>query len=158
MSRSLREVYLKDIRFLIGLKKSVGMLNNRIHDNLALIAIDHFEAQHPKWQFRYVNAGVAGIDVLGKNERGEVRLIAEVKTTLPDHKGYLRGPQQKSLRKDLERLAAYPGDVERYLIVLSKTTRDAVEKQFQTSKTFPAVSIFNALSESVTEDEDEPET
>jgi hypothetical protein len=155
MSRNLREVYLKDIRFLIGLKKSVGMLNNRIHDNLALVAIDHFEQKYPDWFFYYTNAGASGIDVVGKNKEGAVTLVAEVKTTLTDHKGYLRGPQQKSLKKDLERLSAYTGNVERYLVLLSKATKDAVEKQFRASDIFPTVSLFNALNESVTEENEE---
>ena len=158
MSRNLLEVYLADIRFLIGLKKSTGRLNNRIHDNLALIAIDHFKQKFPNWEFHYANAGAAGIDIIGKDKDELVVFVGEVKTTLPDKKGNLRGPQQKGLQRDLERLSSYSGNVERCLILLSRATKEAVEKQLHSSENFSTVTLFNALNESVTEEEDEGES
>jgi len=153
MAQAVREIYEKDIRFLIGLKKSVGMLNNRIHDNLALIAISHFQIKHPKWTFHYSNAGAAGIDIIGRDKTGTTRLIAEVKTTLPDHRGYLRGPQRKNLEKDLERLSAESGSLERVFVLLSKATKEAVERQIRATGKYPNITLFNALEEPLTEDE-----
>ena len=79
----VKEIHRTNLRFLLTLKGTVGILNNLIHDNLALMAIAQFKIAHPKLTCVYTNAGAAGIDILGKDRSGVVRLVAEVKTTLP---------------------------------------------------------------------------
>src|SRR5436190_3999277 len=103
MSPSLSDIYRDDIRFLIRLKEAVGILHNRIHDNLARTAIEHFREKYPEWQFTYTNAGAAGIDVKGNDSTAAIRLVAEVKTSLPDVKGRIRAPQTQNIRNDLQR-------------------------------------------------------
>src|SRR6266496_1106621 len=47
MTRALIDIYADELRFLIALKQSVGILNNRIHDKLSLIAIEKLRGFHP---------------------------------------------------------------------------------------------------------------
>lgn len=151
MPRSLSDVYRDDLRFLLRLKEAVGILHNRIHDNLARTAIEHFKEKYPDWNFTYTNAGAAGIDIRGNDTGAQTRLIAEVKTTLPDANGRIRGPQISNIRKDLERLRDYDGDIVRYFVVLSPITVEAVRQQLATDRDFPAVRLFNALDEDLRE-------
>src|SRR6266480_1193662 len=96
-ANEVKEIHRTNLRFLLALKGAVGILNNLIHDNLALMAIAQFKLTHPKLTCIYTNAGAAGIDILGKDEPGVIRLIAEVKTTLPDRHGRIRGPQKAQI-------------------------------------------------------------
>lgn len=144
---SLQEVYRNDLQFLLKLKNAVSILHNRIHDNLARTAIEHFKKKHPRWNFTYTNAGAAGIDIKGLDSKNRVKLVAEVKTTLPDSKGRIRGPQTRNLRNDLQRLQDYEGNVTRYLVLLSAGTVEAVRHQLETDRKFPAITIFNALDD-----------
>jgi len=136
---------------LLKLKGTVGILHNLIHDNLALMAIAQFQTAHPRLTCVYINAGAAGIDILGKDKSGVVRLVAEVKTTLPDLHGRIRGPQKAQIKKDLDRLDNYHGDVFRYLVVLSSSTKHAVQKQLKTDTTYTRVNIINAFEEELVE-------
>src|SRR5467141_3331958 len=122
MSRALSDIYRDDLRFLLRLKEAVGILHNRIHDNLARTAIEHFREKYPDWHFTYTNAGAAGIDVKGSDDAAKIRLVAEVKTSLPDAKGRIRSPQTQHIQNDLKRLRDYPGDVVRFLVLLSPIT------------------------------------
>jgi hypothetical protein len=151
MPRSLSDVYRDDLRFLLRLKEAVGILHNRIHDNLARTAIEHFREKYPQWEFTYTNAGAAGIDIRGHDTGAQTKLVAEVKTTLPDTNGRIRGPQINNIRKDLERLRDYDGDVVRYLVLLSPITTEAVQHQLNTDRDFPAVRLFNALDDDLRE-------
>jgi hypothetical protein len=82
MFKSRIDIYTDELRFLIALKQSVGILNNRIHDKLASIAIEKLRGFHPDiTDFQYGGAGAGGIDILGFAADGTKRLIAEVKTT-----------------------------------------------------------------------------
>ena len=147
----MTEIHRTNLRFLLQLKGSIGILNNLIHDNLALMAIAHFEAVYRGLECTYTNAGASGIDIVGKDRSGVVKLLAEVKTTLPDRHGRIRGPQSKHIEKDLDRLAASKGDMLRYLVLLSSSTKKAVQKQLGTDSSFPNVKIFNAFEEQLSE-------
>jgi len=147
VSRSLSEIYRDDLRFLLRLKEAVSILHNRIHDNLARTAIEHFKEKYPEWDFTYTNAGAAGIDIKGSDASATIKLIAEVKTSLPDAKGRIRSPQTGAIRNDLQRLRDFPGDVVRYLVLLSSITAEAVRHQLETDKDFPTVKLFNALDD-----------
>ncbi len=127
------------------------MLHNRIHDNLALVAVEELKTKHPGLVFTYTNAGAAGIDITGVDDSGSLKVVAEVKTTLPDAKGRMRGPQTSNIRKDLDRLMKQTKPVSRYLVVLSPTTKTAIQRQLQTDTQFPTITIFNALNESYSE-------
>jgi hypothetical protein len=74
-----------------------------------------------------------------------LRLIAEVKATHTTDKIKLRGPQKNQIQKDLQRLTNESGDLDRYLVVISKQTKDAVEKQLKTIIRFPNVRVIDAL-------------
>ena len=150
-TRPNREIYRDDLTFLLKLKASVGRLHNRIHDNLALIAIEDLSELHRNVDFKYTTAGAAGIDITGVNKAGVTTVVAEVKTTLPDVKGTIRGPQKAAIKKDLDRLKAHSTASKRYLIVLSPTTKLAIQKQLKTASEYPAVTIFNALPEKYSE-------
>lgn len=150
-SRSNRDIYKEDLTFLLKLKASIGRLHNRIHDNLALIAIEDLGERHRGVDFQYTTAGAAGIDITGVNRSGVTTVVAEVKTTLPDVKGTIRGPQKAAIKKDLERLKAHATATNRYLIVLSPTTKLAILKQLKTAVEYPTVTIFNALPEKYSE-------
>lgn len=81
MAKSLIDIYSDELQFLITLKQSIGILNNRIHDKLALIAIEKLKKLHPDITFEYRGAGAGGIDILGFASNGIKKLITEVKTT-----------------------------------------------------------------------------
>lgn len=110
MPKSLIDIYTDEIRFLIKLKESIGILNNRIHDKLALIAIEKLKALHKDITFEYRGAGAGGIDIVGYGKNQKKMLIAEVKTTHTSSKVGLRGPQKRAIEHDLQRLrsAAIP--------------------------------------------------
>ena|SRR5438270_11370543 len=154
----VKEIHRTNLRFLLTrkgtVKGTVGILNNLIHDNLPLMAIAQFKIAHPKLTCVYTNAGAAGIDILGKDRSGVVRLAAEVKTTLPDRHGRMMGPQKAHIKKDLDRLDNYEGEVLRYLVVISSSTKHAIQKQLKTDATYANVNIINAFEEELVESED----
>lgn len=152
MPNGIQDIFRSHIRFLLQLKQAVGRLNNTIHDDLALLAIEQFKNEYECFHFQYANAGAAGIDIKGFDSEETIRLVAEVKTTLPDQNGRIRGPQTKSIRRDLQRLRDFEGDVERYLVVLARSTRGAVEDQLNTGEDYLSVKIWNALDENLIED------
>ena len=145
MTRPLIDIYTDELQFLITLKQSIGILNNRIHDKLALIAIEKLRALHPDITFEYHGAGAGGIDIVGRERNGARKLVAEVKTTHTSDAVGLRGPQQRAIERDLQRLADEPGDLKRYLIVISKQTKTAVEKQIKPQDRFPQVTVLDAI-------------
>lgn len=145
MSKSLIEIYADELRFLIDLKQSVGIVNNRIHDKLALIAIEKLRVLHPDIACEYHGAGAGGIDIVGIGKDGSKKLIAEVKTTHTSATVGLRGPQKNAIARDLERLTKVPGDIKRYLIVISEHTKNAIEKQIKPHENFPLVKVIDAI-------------
>ncbi|MGI9105713.1 MAG: hypothetical protein ACR2G4_05640 [Pyrinomonadaceae bacterium] len=145
MTKSLIDIYTDELRFLIALKQSVGILNNRIHDKLSLIAIEKLREFHPEITFKYGGAGAGGIDILGFAADSTKKLIAEVKTTHTSETVGLRGPQKRAIERDLQRLTDEPGDFKRYLIVISEQTKSAVEKQIRPSERFPHVTVIDAI-------------
>ncbi len=144
MAKSLIDIYTDELRFLIALKESVSILNNRIHDKLSLIAIEKLRARHPEITFRYGGAGAGGIDILGFASDGTKKLIAEVKTTHTSDTG-LRSPQKRAIERDFQRLTNEPGELKRYLVVISEQTKNAVEKQIKPSERFPLVTVIDAI-------------
>ena|SRR3990167_6881730 len=157
MTTDISDIYRNDLRFLLRLKSAVGILNNRIHDNLARVAIGHFKQKHLDLTFTYTNAGAPGIDIRGIDGKGQLKVVAEVKTTLPDANGRIRGPQTNNIKKDLERLRDQDGVDTRYLVLLSSSTKAAVQQQLQTQTDFPMIEIFNALDESLSDVETDEE-
>ena len=137
MTKSLIDIDADELRFLLKLKESVGILNNRIHDNLALIAMEKLRGLHPEINCQYRGAGAGGIDILGFAADGARKLIAEVKTTHTSDTVGLRGPQKNAIERDLKRLSDEPGDVTRYLIVISAQTKNAVESRLNLARNIP---------------------
>lgn len=145
MTKSLIEIYADELRFLIKLKQSVGILNNRIHDKLALIAMEKLRGFQPEITFKYRGAGAGGIDILGFAADGTKKVIAEVKTTHTSETVGLRGPQKRAIVRDLQRLTDEPGEFKRYFIVISEQTKNAVEKQIKPRDNFPHVNVIDAI-------------
>lgn len=145
MTKSLIDIYTDELRFLIDLKQSVGIVNNRIHDKLALIAIEKLHGLHPEITCQYHGAGAGGIDIIGIAADGTKKLIAEVKTTHTSSTVGLRGPQKNAIERDLKPLSDEPGDLKRYLIVISKETKNAVEKQIRHREKYPRVTVIDAI-------------
>lgn len=159
MIKPLIDIYADELRFLLKLKESVGILNNRIHDKLALIAIEKLQKIHPKIKFEYRGAGAGGIDIEGFARDRTKKIIAEVKTTHTSDTVGLRGPQKNAIERDLKRLSDEPGDFTRYLIVISAQTKNNVEKQIRPGVKYPNVTVIDAIglvqSPPVPTDEDE---
>ncbi|GEM_PF-1529667 len=145
MPEELLKIYLDEIQFLLRLKESIGKLNNRIHDKLALIAIEKLKLLHPNVSLEYDNAGAAGIDIQGYDNNRSLRLVAEVKTTLTSSTGSLRGPQKQAIKNDLERLSNQNPTIIKYFIVLSRQTKEAIVRQLNSSVDFPQVKILDVL-------------
>ena len=137
--------YIDEIHFLIKLKGSIGILNNRIHDKLALIAIERLKPRFPNVEFRYSGAGARGIDIRGFLN-GQSVVACEVKTTFSSTSGALRGPQKRAIETDLKRLSAEDAP-NRFLIVLSKETREVVESQLNPKANYPDIEIMDALGD-----------
>ncbi len=147
MEEEYLQLYIDEIEFLLTLKQAIGRLNNRIHDKLALIAIEKLKPTFPMLTFHYANAGAAGIDIRGLDRNENLKLIAEVKTTLTSQAGSLRGPQKRAIERDLQRLSEVDGQLERYFVVLSRRTKEAIERQLDSTNRFPSVRILNALDD-----------
>ena len=145
MPKSLIETYTDELKFLLALKQAVGILNNRIHDKLSWIAIEKLHIIHPELDLRYGGAGVGGIDIQGFGPDGTRRLIAEVKSTHTSETVALRGPQKAAIERDLQRLAEEPGDLIRYLIVISEQTKNAIERQIRPHERFPGIEVLDAI-------------
>jgi len=146
MNKKIEEIYLNQINFLIKLKMSVSAINNQLHDNLALFAVEKLQTQFSDLTIKYVNAGTSGYDIKGFNNKNEIELICEVKTTLPNSKNKLEGQQKKAIEKDLERLEQAPNIKHKFLVLLSSSTKEAIEKQVKLND-FPNVQLINALQE-----------
>lgn len=145
MPRNIIDIYMDELQFLINLKQSIGILNNRIHDKLSLIAIEKLRSMHPNLRFEYGGAGAGGIDIRGYAPNKSLKLVAEVKSTYTSDKVKIRGPQKDGIRKDLQRLSAVPKRVKRYLIVISEQTKNAVETQLNTKADYPSIKVIDAL-------------
>ena len=146
MNEELLNLYKSDIIFLLGLKKAIGKLNNRIHDISAFSAIEILKDTYD-YNFNYRNAGASGFDIKAYDDNNEnIRLIAEVKTTLPDENGRLRSPQIEAIKKDLGRLLHYHNDVLKVFVVLSQETKQAIHDQIDLNN-YPGISILNILGE-----------
>jgi len=152
MSKNIADVYTNQIKFLIKLKKSVSDINNQLHDNLAFLTIEQLKIKFPNLTFSYINAGNPGYDIKGSNERDEIELICEVKTTLPNSKNKLEGQQLKAIKNDLERLEKAAKIKYKFLVLLSTTTKQAIENQINL-KDFPSVELINILNENFSENE-----
>ena len=141
MKKSILELSKDQIRFLLNLKMSMTKLNNRIHDTLALIAIEQFRQKYPQLNFEYKNAGTKGIDIkaFDPSDLEHPRLIAEVKTTTISPKKSLQGAQKEKIEADFERLTQFPGSPDRFLIVLEAKTKDQIIKQIKTAERFSMV-------------------
>lgn len=88
---------------------------------------------------------MGGIDILGFAADGTKMLNAEVKTTHTSETVGLRAPQKRAIERDLQRLTDEPGDIKRYLIVISEQTKNAVEKQIRPRERFPQVTVIDAI-------------
>lgn len=141
--RSKIQIYRNDLKFLLDIKKSVGLLNNTIHDKAALIAIDILEKKYPSLKFSYYNAGVGGIDLVGK-KGNKVKLVAEIKTTTIDRGSSLKGPQMMNIKKDLERLVSENVDY-KYLILISSKVEDNLKKRLDFKKEYPNIKILTVF-------------
>ncbi|MBU4351429.1 hypothetical protein KKF47_03555 [Patescibacteria group bacterium] len=141
--RSKIQIYKNDLRFLLDIKKSVGLLNNNIHDKAALIAIDILEKKYPSLKINYFNAGVRGIDLIGK-EGNKIKLIAEIKTTTINKGDSLKGPQMKDIKEDLERLVNENVDY-KYLILISSKVEDNLKKRLNFKKKYQNVKILTVF-------------
>src|SRR5438105_3749043 len=94
--KSLLDVYVDELQFLVALKQSVSILNNRIHDKLALVAIEKLKVLHPELpRYDYDGAGIGGIDIRGFRPDGSLALVGEVKTTHTSPTVKLREPQKR---------------------------------------------------------------
>lgn len=141
MKSDLIKIYTDELGFLLKLKKSIGPLNNRIHDTLASIAIEKLRIRFPKLSFKYGGAGLPGFDIQAFDKNGRKNLIAEVKTTSGEE---LRGPQARAIKKDLDRLSKERVKY-KILILLSSDIRNKVQKRINVKKNYPDIEIINAL-------------
>lgn len=141
MANDLIKIYSKELKFLLKLKESVGLLNNHIHDTLAAIAIEKLRSLRPNLNFKYEGAGVGGPDIQAFNKGGRRIIIAEVKTTQGDT---LRGPQEKAIKKDLNRLKNQKAKY-KFLILLSPKIKGILEKKYK--KRYPKIKFLNPLEE-----------
>lgn len=139
--RSKDQIYKNDLKILLDIKKSVGLLNNAIHDKVALIAINILEKKYRSFRFSYYGAGVGGPDLIGKKEN-KIKLVAEIKTTTIENGLSLRGPQFNAIKEDLVRLKK--SNIEyKYLIVISKKVEKNIKKRFDFEKDFRNINILN---------------
>jgi len=141
--KSKIQIYRNDLKFLLDIKKSVGLLNNTIHDKTALIAIDILEKKYLSLKFFYCNAGVGGMDLIGK-EGNKIKLVAEIKTTTIDRGNGLMGPQIASIKKDLERLVNEKTDY-KYLVLISSEVEDNLKKRLDFKKEYPNIKILTVF-------------
>lgn len=138
----LREIHKKELNFLLNLKAVFGKLNNRIHDVLAALAIEVLKTKNfSSVKFKYTNAGVAGTDIEG-HKNGKRVLVAEVKTTTPGELGNLRGPQDRAIKKDLDRLQKVKVK-HKFLILLDDKIKKIVDRKY--GKLYPDIDILNVL-------------
>jgi len=139
--RSKDQIYKNDLKILLDIKKSVGLLNNAIHDKVALIAINILEKKYPLFKFNYYGAGIGGLDLIGK-KGNKIELIAEIKTTTIENGLSLRGPQLNNIKEDLARLKN--SDVKyKYLIVISEKVEKNIKKRLDFKKDFRNINILN---------------
>ena len=143
--KTTAEIYEDELLFLLGLKRVVGILHNRIHDSLAALAIEKLRLLHPGVDFDDTNATAAGPDIVGR-KRGATVVLGEVKTTLPNVKGTIRGPKAANLLKDLKRLQRGKAEF-RYLVVLSRKAKQTAENLLNSIGASPRIRVFDALGD-----------
>ncbi|MFA5080034.1 MAG: hypothetical protein WC472_00195 [Candidatus Paceibacterota bacterium] len=141
--RSKEEIYKKDLKILLDIKKSVGLLNNAIHDKSALIAISILEKKYPDFKFSYYGAGVRGNDLVGK--RGsKIELVAEIKTTTIESGTTLMSPQLSNIKKDLIRLNSL--DIKyKYFIIVSEKVEKEIKRRLDFKTDFKDINILNII-------------
>lgn len=137
------QIYKTDLKILLNIKKSVGLLNNAIHDKAALLAINILEKKYPSFKFIYRGAGVGDLDIIGK-ERGRIKLIAEIKTTTIENRTSLMGPQLRSIKKDLVRLKKRKAKY-KYLILISEKVEKNIKRRLDFEKEFKDIEIMTVF-------------
>lgn len=142
-SKSIIQIYENDLKILLNIKKSVGLLNNAIHDKAALIAIDILKRKHPGLKLYYSNAGVGGADLVGRRGN-KIKLIGEVKTTIIERRNTIMGPQMKTIKKDMERLRSRKVDY-KYLILVSEKVEKGLKRRLDFENKYSTIKILTVF-------------
>lgn len=137
------QIFKEDLKILLDIKKSVGQLNNAIHDKVALLAISTLKKQHDDLEFVYQGAGVGGLDLIGKRGNKE-ELVAEIKTITIEKGVTLKGPQIKIIKKDLIRLKKSKAKY-KYFIVITDKVENNIKKRLDFKKEFKEIKVLNVL-------------
>lgn len=143
--KSKFQIYENDLKILIDIKKSIGLLNNAIHDKTALIAISVLERKYPRLKFYYSGAGIGGMDLVGKTGN-KIKLVAEIKTTTIEKGNTLKGPQIRNIKKDLERLITENVNC-KYLILISKKVEKNLRKRLDFKKKYSNIKILTVFED-----------
>jgi len=122
MSHEEEELRSKLIEFL-KLKADRNLLNNKIHDLAAQLAIMRLQKDHPSADFRYLGAGASGIDI-----QGYIHDNVEVACEVSTHDKY-QGNRRSNIREDFERLEKHPAKHKYLAVVYEEVERSLKSNQ-----------------------------
>lgn len=141
--KSINQIYENDLKILLNIKKSVGLLHNAIHDKAALMAINILKDTYPEIDFCYKNAGAGGFDLIGKKGK-KIELVGEVKTTLIERRNTIMDPPMRNIKKDLERLKNKKVN-HKYLILVSEKVEENLKRRLDFKKEYPEIKILTVF-------------
>ncbi|WP_029084466.1 hypothetical protein [Bradyrhizobium sp. th.b2] len=133
------------LRYLTGIKHSLGNLNNDIGFVATLLAKEYLIRRFGIADFDAAGKaqGASGIDILARTADGRT-VVGELKTTKPYQPGF-GAAQRASILKDLARLARTTSDW-RFMFVIDPDAFGALCKSNFASKA-PGVEIVDLVSE-----------
>lgn len=132
------------LRYLIGIKHSLGNLNNDIGFVATLLAKAYLSRRFGIADFDAAAKaqGAPGIDIEAQTADGRI-VVGELKTTKPYQPGF-GAAQRASLLKDLARLASASADHRLMFVVDPDTFRDLCKRSFVSNA--PGVEIVDLVT------------
>ena len=128
------------LRELLQLRASQTLLNNRIHDRAAELAIKVLEDRHPGLNLHYAGAARGGLDIRG-TLHDKLVLVCEVST----HDKY-QGNRKTNVDEDLQRVQQSSAKRDKkYLAVVSESLASALRRNQHVASAFPDVQILDVL-------------
>jgi hypothetical protein len=127
---------------LLKLRASQRLLNNRIHDLAAALAVEALQRRHPRAKFLYEGAASPGFDIRGTLEQ---KLVAACEVSTHDK---YQGNRQTNVDEDLRRLQNAPVDPDKkYLAVVSALLKEQLLRNRRVGRDFPDVQVLNVLED-----------
>ena len=117
----------EEIEYFKRLKTAIGDIHGHIHSLAVKTAKVYLLEKHTNVkEWKVAEKYGSGIDIVGKDDTGDVVVAAEVKTTFRSKKETLGAPQRKKIKGDIEKLISSNSE-NKYLFVIDDKNKKAIK-------------------------------